>query len=203
MPRQVEHISSKNPDFNLRFGDGIGVPGTTRNFFSATHGTESGAFSPNTSLADISSFRLKSRPALARSEIWSNPAQLTGYTSGGPDGINAMASSVGVGVGPLTAGNALGSHVAQNQTRPLDVSEVKNGLYDGRFFPRHYPIGLTIAKELYRYVGSSGLPTTSNTAEVHSNGEIEIEQLMNTDLEDWNAFMKNVDDALFEVGLGR
>ncbi|KAJ3986030.1 fungal-specific transcription factor domain-containing protein [Lentinula detonsa] len=151
-------------------GNDVEVPNTTRNDPLPTNRDSS---------------LLESRPA--QLEIWSVPTQSAGTSAiGAPDGINTMASGGMFGL-PPASGNALSS-IVSNQTRPLDISEVKNGLYD----------------EFHRYVGNGTLPTTFNATEVSSNGDTAIQQLMNTpELEDWNTFMQNVDDALFEVGLGR
>ncbi|KAJ3838064.1 fungal-specific transcription factor domain-containing protein [Lentinula raphanica] len=156
-------IQNKAQNFSRSSNGVSGVPDTPRN----------GSFATNPDSA---------RPS------WSNPA-----TVGVPDGLNTVTSnSFGIGVDPPASvfGNGL-STVGQNQTRPLDVSEVKNGVYD----------------ELYHYVGNGNMPSMFNgTANPSNGGDSDaIQQLLSTgpDLDDWNTFMKNVDDALFEVGIGR
>ncbi|KAF9074634.1 fungal-specific transcription factor domain-containing protein [Rhodocollybia butyracea] len=64
----------------------------------------------------------------------------------------------------------------RNQTRPLENSELRNGLFD----------------ELYQF------PENSN-----GTNAIGFNFDDNIDLDDWTLFMRNVDDALFEVGVGR
>ncbi|KAF8824416.1 hypothetical protein HHX47_DHR8000398 [Lentinula edodes] len=165
-------------------GNRVGVPAPSWNSIPLNH--EPGVSNLITTLHDIPSTEPPS--TLAGLEIWADPPQSSGSnasTTGSPNGnltINAMASSGIYGVGVTPSANALAPHVVQNQTRPLDANEVKNGLYDD----------------------NGGLPTTFNVAGIDPNSETGIEQLMNTpDLEDWNTFMRNVDEALFEVGLGR
>lgn len=65
---------------------------------------------------------------------------------------------------------------------------------------------------IFGSVASTGLElpdlngTTTATTTVTETGSSELEPiatLNTTDLEDWNTFMRNVDEALFEVGVGR
>ncbi|KIK54649.1 hypothetical protein GYMLUDRAFT_48563 [Collybiopsis luxurians FD-317 M1] len=150
-------------------------------------------------------------PALNGMQIWSDPPSSAVTAALAPNGtqgsslstseINAMANAGMFGIGPnLSFGG--GATVAQrNQTRPLQPSEVGNGILDG-------------LADIYQRTGAgtAGLQglfnmnsnSNSNTAAIAADAAgFDFGQMNSVDLEEWNMFMRNVDDALFEAGLGR
>ncbi|KAF5392078.1 hypothetical protein D9757_003315 [Collybiopsis confluens] len=142
--------------------------------------------SSSASASHPSSSALLSSTGFAASILDSSGGSL--HTGEGSSSISNMRLNGGLfGDGPDISSFG-GSASQQGHTRPIDSSDLGNGIFDEM-------------ADVYQLAGEASSLNVVGSSD--AGGGNHNNSFGHIDLEDWNMFMRNVDDALFEAGLGR